>query len=219
MTSLKEKHVNIALTDAPEHLKALVEHLSDFYKQENKDLIISSYLPRTPKRNLTRYSMAGGLRPEGDTAFSEALLLTVIYDNSSRLAKIKERHLIPIEARTTLLKRWSPQLRVVITRYEYSAPIEEEIVQVRKQVDSAHISRFVWVHRREKINRSSLIQLFSPYESDVSHQYLLIQSDVGSLYTFIVEHDRKTLTLCDKPPHIYISFGQPRGDLIAKPER
>jgi hypothetical protein len=209
MTSLKEKHVNVALTDAPEHLQELVEHLSDFYKQENKELIISSYLPREPKRHLTRYSMAGGLRHNGDIAFSEALLLTVIYDNSSRLVKIKERHLIPIEARTTLLAKWTPQLRVVITRYEYSAPIEEEIVQVRKQVHSENIARFVWVNRREKVNRASLLKLFSPYASEVGHQYLIMQSSVGSRYTFIVERDGKTLTLCDKPPHIYISLDNP----------
>ena len=207
MTSLKEKHVNVALTDAPEHLKELVEHLRDFYQQENRELIISSYLPREPKRTLVRYSMVGGLRLNGDMAFSEALLLTVIYDNSSRLVKIKERHLIPTEARTTLLTQRTPQLRVVITRYEYSTPTEEEIVQVLKQVYSEHISRFVWVNRREKINRSSLTKLLSPYESEVSHQYLVIQSSAGSRYTFIVGRDRKTLSLCDKPPHIYISFG------------
>ena len=206
MTSLKEKHVNVALTDAPENLKELVEHLSDFYQQENKELTISSYLPRKPKRNLVRYSMVGGLRLNGAMAFREALLLTVIYDHSSRLAKIKERRLIPIEARTTLLTKWTPQLRVVITSYEYSAPTEEEIVQVRKQVTLENISRYVWVNRREKINRSSLTKPFSPYQSEVSHQYLIIQSGVDSSYTFVVERDRKTLTLCDKPPHIYISF-------------
>ena len=69
MTSLKEKHVNVALTDAPENLKELVEHLSDFYQQENKELTISSYLPRKPKRNLVRYSMVGGLRLNGAIAF------------------------------------------------------------------------------------------------------------------------------------------------------